>query len=223
MPLCSGAFYPGASYACNFSFCGEKRWAKWKDNFIGKCYFHSSLILQRNWLLILLLNRLATWAVFAHARDSSWRECQNLYSVNCQACFTFCPSQLYLVTFCLSFLFATFFATSSSSSSQLSRSNKRSVFLKHIDLHSQGVYRCEVSAEAPSFNTAELEREMKVYGKLTKERWIIKYAEYKVQRVEIWKTFTTCILPSLLSIGQLLWAECWTGKKEGKELTRASQ
>jgi len=45
----------------------------------------------------------------------------------------------------------------------LSRSNKRSVYLKHVDLFSEGIYRCEVSAEAPSFNTAEMEKEMKVY------------------------------------------------------------
>lgn len=66
---------------------------------------------------------------------------------------------------------------------QLSRSNKRTVYLKHVDLYSEGIYRCEVcvsvvccdcprltvclvqvSAEAPSFNTAETEKEMKVYG-----------------------------------------------------------
>ena len=45
----------------------------------------------------------------------------------------------------------------------LSKSGKYAVFLKHVDLNSGGLYRCEVSAEAPEFKTAELEREMKVY------------------------------------------------------------
>ena len=45
----------------------------------------------------------------------------------------------------------------------LSRSTKSSVYLKHVDLNSAGVYRCETSAEAPSFNTAEMEKEMQVY------------------------------------------------------------
>ncbi|XP_053209175.1 uncharacterized protein LOC128393051 [Panonychus citri] len=45
----------------------------------------------------------------------------------------------------------------------LSRSGKNSVYLKDVDLNSTGIYRCEVSAEAPTFNTAEMEKEMKVY------------------------------------------------------------
>jgi len=31
-----------------------------------------------------------------------------------------------------------------SNTHQLSRSNKRSVYLKHVDLYSEGIYRCEV-------------------------------------------------------------------------------
>lgn len=45
----------------------------------------------------------------------------------------------------------------------LSKSNKNSVYLRHVDLHSGGMYRCEISAEAPSFDTAEAEKEMKVF------------------------------------------------------------
>ncbi|GIY55788.1 uncharacterized protein CDAR_459451 [Caerostris darwini] len=46
---------------------------------------------------------------------------------------------------------------------QLSKSNKNSVYLRHVDLNSGGIYRCEISAEAPSFDTAEAEKEMKVF------------------------------------------------------------
>uniref|UniRef100_A0A2L2YNL9 Ig-like domain-containing protein n=1 Tax=Parasteatoda tepidariorum TaxID=114398 RepID=A0A2L2YNL9_PARTP len=45
----------------------------------------------------------------------------------------------------------------------LSKSGKTSVYLRHVDLYSGGLYRCEISAEAPSFDTAEAEKEMKVY------------------------------------------------------------
>ena len=46
----------------------------------------------------------------------------------------------------------------------MQKSGKNQVYLRQIDLNSAGKYRCEVSAEAPSFNTAESEKEMKVYG-----------------------------------------------------------
>ncbi|XP_074604745.1 cell adhesion molecule 2-like [Brevipalpus obovatus] len=45
----------------------------------------------------------------------------------------------------------------------LSRSDHDSVYLRDVDLNSTGVYRCEVSAEAPSFATAEMEKEMVVH------------------------------------------------------------
>ncbi|KFM68176.1 hypothetical protein X975_03295, partial [Stegodyphus mimosarum] len=44
----------------------------------------------------------------------------------------------------------------------LSKSGSQSVYLRHVDLNSAGVYRCEVSAEAPEFQTVEAEKEMKV-------------------------------------------------------------
>ncbi|PRD30560.1 UNVERIFIED_CONTAM: hypothetical protein NCL1_26094 [Trichonephila clavipes] len=47
----------------------------------------------------------------------------------------------------------------------LSKSGSQSVYLRHVDLNSAGVYRCEVSAEAPEFQTVEAEKEMKVLGK----------------------------------------------------------
>ncbi|XP_067143376.1 uncharacterized protein [Centruroides vittatus] len=37
------------------------------------------------------------------------------------------------------------------------------VYLYRTDLNSEGVYRCEVSAEAPSFQTVREEKEMKIY------------------------------------------------------------
>ncbi|GIY32425.1 hypothetical protein CDAR_22051 [Caerostris darwini] len=47
---------------------------------------------------------------------------------------------------------------------ELSKSGSQSVFLRHVDLDSAGTYRCEVSAEAPEFQTVEAEKEMKVLG-----------------------------------------------------------
>ncbi|XP_054724609.1 uncharacterized protein LOC129234603 [Uloborus diversus] len=44
----------------------------------------------------------------------------------------------------------------------LSKSGKRSVYLRSVDLNSTGTYRCEVSAEAPSFQSVEAERELNV-------------------------------------------------------------
>lgn len=44
----------------------------------------------------------------------------------------------------------------------LSKSGKRSVYLRSVDLNSTGTYRCEVSAEAPSFQSVEAERDMNV-------------------------------------------------------------
>ncbi|GBL92695.1 hypothetical protein AVEN_119091-1 [Araneus ventricosus] len=38
------------------------------------------------------------------------------------------------------------------------------VYLKRTDLNTEGVYRCEVSAEAPSFQTVREEKEVRVYG-----------------------------------------------------------
>uniref|UniRef100_A0A2L2YQC1 Ig-like domain-containing protein n=1 Tax=Parasteatoda tepidariorum TaxID=114398 RepID=A0A2L2YQC1_PARTP len=45
----------------------------------------------------------------------------------------------------------------------LSKSGSQSVYLRHVDLNSAGVYRCEVSAEAPEFQTVEAEKPMKVF------------------------------------------------------------
>ncbi|XP_054717916.1 uncharacterized protein LOC129227391 [Uloborus diversus] len=45
----------------------------------------------------------------------------------------------------------------------LSKSGSQSVYLRHVDLNSAGLYRCEVSAEAPEFQTVEAEKEMKVF------------------------------------------------------------
>lgn len=44
----------------------------------------------------------------------------------------------------------------------LSKSGRKSVYLRHVDVNSTGTYRCEVSAEAPSFQTVEAEKEMHV-------------------------------------------------------------
>ncbi|XP_053211737.1 uncharacterized protein LOC128395351 [Panonychus citri] len=44
----------------------------------------------------------------------------------------------------------------------VSRSTAKGVYLKKVELESQGTYKCEVSTEAPEFKTAELEKDMEV-------------------------------------------------------------
>ncbi|XP_075749099.1 uncharacterized protein LOC119172757 [Rhipicephalus microplus] len=44
-----------------------------------------------------------------------------------------------------------------------SRSSVGSLYLKETDLKSEGLYACEVSADAPSFQTVRSEKELKVY------------------------------------------------------------
>lgn len=46
-------------------------------------------------------------------------------------------------------------------------SSENVVVLSSVQLSSSGVYRCEVSGEAPSFETVTEHREMMVVGKLT--------------------------------------------------------
>ena len=48
---------------------------------------------------------------------------------------------------------------------QLQRSTAKGVYLKRVELESQGTYKCEVSTEAPEFKTAEMEKDMEVIGK----------------------------------------------------------
>ncbi|KAG8199245.1 hypothetical protein JTE90_003672 [Oedothorax gibbosus] len=45
----------------------------------------------------------------------------------------------------------------------LSKSGSQSVYLRHVDLNSAGTYRCEVSAEAPEFQTVAAEGKMTVF------------------------------------------------------------
>lgn len=51
---------------------------------------------------------------------------------------------------------------------KLQRSGRNTVFLKNVELETEGKYKCEVSAEAPEFKTAEMEKEMVVFGKICK-------------------------------------------------------
>lgn len=44
----------------------------------------------------------------------------------------------------------------------LGRSGRTSVYLRNVNLHSAGTYRCEVSAEAPSFDTVGGQKDMTV-------------------------------------------------------------
>lgn len=47
---------------------------------------------------------------------------------------------------------------------QMSKSNATHVHLKQTNLASEGTYKCEVSADSPSFTTITAERQMKIYG-----------------------------------------------------------
>lgn len=44
-------------------------------------------------------------------------------------------------------------------------SREGNVFVNAVNLSTEGNYRCEASAEAPSFQTVVGEREVKVFGK----------------------------------------------------------
>lgn len=45
------------------------------------------------------------------------------------------------------------------------KSSKKSVFLTNVNLNTRGKYRCEISAEAPSFVTAAKEGQLDINGK----------------------------------------------------------
>jgi len=49
---------------------------------------------------------------------------------------------------------------------QIDKSNSNEVVLKSLELSSSGTYRCEVSAEAPSFQTVFQDRDMITVGML---------------------------------------------------------
>ncbi|GIY93565.1 ig-like domain-containing protein [Caerostris extrusa] len=51
------------------------------------------------------------------------------------------------------------------------------VYLKRTDLNTEGVYRCEVSAEAPSFQTVREEKEVRVYETMAGRRVVLRFAE----------------------------------------------
>lgn len=48
----------------------------------------------------------------------------------------------------------------------MSRSNGTQVHLRQVSLASEATYKCEVSADSPTFATVSAERQMKVYGEL---------------------------------------------------------
>ena len=45
------------------------------------------------------------------------------------------------------------------------KSSKKSVYLTNVNLATRGKYRCEISAEAPSFVTAAKEEQLDINGK----------------------------------------------------------
>lgn len=51
--------------------------------------------------------------------------------------------------------------------SQVSQSNSRKVLLRSVNINSSGLYRCEVSAEAPSFASAQSEGRMEIVGEFS--------------------------------------------------------
>lgn len=61
---------------------------------------------------------------------------------------------------------------------QIDKSNSTEVVLKSLELSSSGTYRCEVSAEAPSFQTVFQDRDMITVGKLQCQFVIIVQLNY---------------------------------------------
>lgn len=49
---------------------------------------------------------------------------------------------------------------------QLIKSNATHVHLHQVSLSSEATFKCEVSADSPSFATVSAERQMKIYGEL---------------------------------------------------------
>ncbi|XP_055952969.1 synaptogenesis protein syg-2-like [Argiope bruennichi] len=45
----------------------------------------------------------------------------------------------------------------------LSKTDRGNIFMPYTDVDSEGIYRCEVSTEAPNFQTVKAEREMRIY------------------------------------------------------------
>ncbi|XP_015905257.1 synaptogenesis protein syg-2 [Parasteatoda tepidariorum] len=45
----------------------------------------------------------------------------------------------------------------------LDRTDRGNIFMPYTDVDSEGIYRCEVSTEAPNFQTVKAEREMRIY------------------------------------------------------------
>ncbi|GFY62206.1 ig-like domain-containing protein [Trichonephila inaurata madagascariensis] len=46
----------------------------------------------------------------------------------------------------------------------LSRTDRGNIYMPYTDVESEGIYRCEVSTEAPNFQTVKAEREMRIYA-----------------------------------------------------------
>ncbi|RWS26542.1 uncharacterized protein B4U80_00272, partial [Leptotrombidium deliense] len=61
----------------------------------------------------------------------------------------------------------------------LLRSSFGNVYLTKSDLNTEGVFRCEVSAEAPSFQTVKKEKELKVYCKYQRYSEAMQSKVYK--------------------------------------------
>lgn len=53
----------------------------------------------------------------------------------------------------------------------MQKSTKKSVFLTNVNLNTRGKYRCEISAEAPSFVTAAKEGNLEINGKYLENTW----------------------------------------------------
>ncbi|GFQ81526.1 ig-like domain-containing protein [Trichonephila clavata] len=45
----------------------------------------------------------------------------------------------------------------------LSKTDRGNIYMPYTDVESEGIYRCEVSTEAPNFQTVKAEREMRIY------------------------------------------------------------
>lgn len=67
---------------------------------------------------------------------------------------------------------------------QLRNSSDTQVMLKRVTLQSSGLYRCEVSGEAPAFNTVSESETMTVVGKSQLSECLMEFSLQKTQGLQ---------------------------------------
>ena len=96
------------------------------------------------------------------------------------------------------------------------------VYLRETDLDTEGLYRCEASAESPTFQTVEGEKMIKMYGKsffsvdwrLSDDEWSFQVNTYcqTTRRVYslLFRLFFELYRVPVLIINDLYFPNCWS-------------